>query len=298
MPLGAAPHHQNLLAPGVPLVDLFYQSKYFSDQQRDRLRAKIAFLGYTLMRPEYWSQRRGFAANPNMTTSVAGYRMAIASFLGDHPRAEAWAEQSLNELRGQLDRWSDEGGGWLEAPHYAVVSYDQILGALLIAKNAGWSNALDSDTKVKSVARWLAKINTPRDSRIGGYRHHPPIGHTYLHEPCGDFGLLAYLFRSTDPAFSAEMQWQFAQNNFYSAAGIGGFCPAFAGFRQLLTDRELPASAPRFTSELFPQTGVVLRDHYPSARETYLHMILGRHREHYDDDSGSIILYGKRKDSG
>ena len=114
-----------------------------------------------------------------------------------------------------------------------------------------------------------------------------------MHEPCGDFGLLAFLFREQDPKFSAEMQWQFAQNSHYLAAGIGGFFPAFAGYRRVLTDKKLPAEAPDWGSRLFPKTGVVLRDHFPSQRETYLHMIVGDHREHYDDDSGSFVLYGK-----
>ncbi len=60
-----------------------------------------------------------------------------------------------------------------------------------------------------------------------------------------------------------------------------------------MTDPDLPATPPAYKSQLFPETGVVLRDQYPSDRETYLHLILGRHREHYDDDSGSILMYGK-----
>ncbi len=94
-----------------------------------------------------------------------------------------------------------------------------------MAHHAGFSDALFTEPKVKLVARWLAAINTPPDARIGGYRHHPAIGHTYVNEPCGDFGLLAHLFQQRDPKFSAQMQWQFAQNNMYSAPGIGGFYP-------------------------------------------------------------------------
>ncbi|HOF89751.1 MAG TPA: hypothetical protein PLZ36_16860, partial [Armatimonadota bacterium] len=45
--------------------------------------------------------------------------------------------------------------------------------------------------------------------------------------------------------------------------------------------------------ELFPKTGVILRDAFPSPRETQLHMIAGSNHDHYDDDSGSITLWGK-----
>jgi hypothetical protein len=89
------------------------------------------------------------------------------------------------------------------------------------------------------------------------------------------------------------MQWMFGQNNHYGAPGIGGFYPAFAGYRRILVNADLPARAPSYSSELFPKTGVILRDHYPSQRETFLHLKHGEHNAHYDDDSGSIILYGK-----
>ena len=159
MPLGAAPHHQSTLAASIALADLMFETKYLTDQQRQRLRAKIAFLGYTINRPEYWSVLRGYAANPNMTTSVMGYRVAVASFLSDHPASKSWAVDSLQQLQQQLAHWSEDEGGWLEAPHYAVVSYDQILGAFVMARNAGLSDALWTNPKIKSVAQWLAAIN-------------------------------------------------------------------------------------------------------------------------------------------
>lgn len=293
LPFGAAPHHQSSLATAIGLADMMYDSPHLAPEMRERVRAQAAFLGYTLSRPEYWSPERGFAANPNMTTSVYGYRASLASFISDHPEAKQWNAAGLAELKSQLDTWSDANGGWLEAPHYAMVSYDQILGVLLMASNAGFNDWLYSDPKVKSVIRWFAKIDTPPDSRIGGFRHRPAIGNTYLNEPNGEYGILAYLFREKDPVFAAEMQWQFKQNNMYGTPGIGGFFPAFAGYRRILTDPTLPEKAPTYGSELFPQTGVVLRDTYPSARETYLHLIAGHNHAHYDHDSGSIVLYGK-----
>jgi hypothetical protein len=55
----------------------------------------------------------------------------------------------------------------------------------------------------------------------------------------------------------------------------------------------VPTQAPVYRSELFHAAGLVLRNAYPTSRETYLHMIQGCHRLHYDYDSGSIVLYGK-----
>jgi len=61
----------------------------------------------------------------------------------------------------------------------------------------------------------------------------------------------------------------------------------------MLIDPALPAKAPAYGSELFPQTGVILRHAFPSERETQLHMIAGANHDHYDLDSGSITVWGK-----
>ena len=293
LPFGAAPHHTQSMATAPCLADIVYDSPQTTTEQRERLRALAAFLGYTTARPDYWSPERGYAANPNMTTSVANYQAALAAFISDHPCAKDWVKKGMDELKLQLDTWSDDNGGWLEAPSYALLSYDSIVGPLVMAHHAGFNDWLYADPKVKKVIRWFAKIDTPPDSRIGGFRHRPPVGNTYLNEPNGEYGILACLFREKDPLFSAETQWQFKQNNMYIASCVGGFLPAMAGYRLLLTDPALPAKAPHYGSELFPETGVVLRDAYPSPRETYLHMIQGNNHAHYDNDSGSIILYGK-----
>jgi hypothetical protein len=44
---------------------------------------------------------------------------------------------------------------------------------------------------------------------------------------------------------------------------------------------------------VFPETGAILRNRFPSERETQLLMIFGRNHLHYDCDSGSFTLYGK-----
>src|SRR5690606_17781589 len=132
----------------------------------------------------------------------------------------------LAELKErQLDVWSDAKGGWLEAPHYAMVSYDHLLGALLMAYNAGFNQHL-YDPKMKLVIEWLAKISTPPDAALSGHRHLPPIGATYMREPSGQFGIVARLWKDKDPEFASNMQWMFRQQGSHASAGVGGF---FAG---------------------------------------------------------------------
>ncbi|MHB9024908.1 MAG: hypothetical protein ACYC7E_12155 [Armatimonadota bacterium] len=295
---GCAPHHLQSVGAAMTMADTAIGTGFCEPKERAQLLAQAAFLAYTIARSDYWSPERGYAANPNMTTSVNGYLMAAACLVNTHPRATAWVDTAMRELRDvELHTWSDEGGGWLEAPHYAMVSYDQILGALIMANNAGISDALYTDPKVKAVINWFSKISTPPDSRtFGGYRHHPPIGNTYINEPTSEFGTLAYLFREKDPEFSAQMQWMHQQHKSPEHPGIGGGHPALAGYRDMLRDPTLPAKPPAWKSEWFPKTGVKLRNGFPSERETCLLLLAGAFdgwRSHYDDDSGSFTLWGK-----
>jgi hypothetical protein len=292
--LGFAPHHQTRVLTALNLTDAILAGPHLSPELRRRLLAQIAFLGYTVDRADYWDPERGYGANPNMTSTVAAYQAVSAGIIPAHPRAETWMQHAMEELKDkELDTWSDENGGWLEAPHYAMVSYDYMLGCFLMAHNAGFNDYL-YDPRMKKVISWFAKTSTPPDSRLNGWRHKPPIGNTYFFEPCGEFALVAALWKERDPEFASHMQWMFRQHGSYRYPGIGGFYPTLAGYRGLLEEQaDVEPVAPDYGSELFPKTGAVLRTGFPGERETMLHMIAGTNHAHYDRDSGSIYLWGK-----
>jgi hypothetical protein len=67
----------------------------------------------------------------------------------------------------------------------------------------------------------------------------------------------------------------------------------FSGYQKLLMSHGVAPKAPAYGSQRFRKTGVVLRSHHLSDRETYLHLIAGSQHEHYDHDSGSIVVWGK-----
>ena len=290
--LGVAPHMQSvLLLPTINLADGILGSDAVKPEVRKQMLAQLAFLGYAVNRDDYWSPARGFAANPNMTTTVALYQTAFASLLSSHPKAREWANRGLTELRRQLYAWSDEDGGWLEAPHYAMVAFDHMIGAFLMASNAGLSKDLHDD-RVRKVIEWLAKISTPRDRRTGGFRHYPPIGNTYMGEGTGMFGIVAGLWKERDPKFAAEMQWMCEEHG-SPPVGLFGPFATLAGYRSLLKSHDVAPKVPSYGSEWFRKTGVVLRHGFGSDRESYLHLIAGSQHDHYDFDSGSIVLWGK-----
>jgi len=289
---GFAPHMRQPTAVCLLLADAVMDGGHMAPEVRRRIKAQAAFIGYTLNREDLYSPARGYAGLPNMTTSYYGYKAAAACFNPTHPQAKAWIDDALREMHDELEGWSDDNGGWLEAPHYAMVSYDALLGVSIMAHNAGLGGDL-FHPRMKKVMEWFAKISTPPDSRYGGFRHLPPIGNTYMIEPTGQFGVIAGLWRQKDPQFARQMQWMFHQQRSYSAPGIGGGYPALSGYRPLLLDPTIPEQIPSYGSELFPQTGVMLRTGFPGLRETSLHMIAGKHRSHYDYDSGSITFWGK-----
>ncbi len=291
--MGFAPHHQWNIFAAMSLADAVWSSGHVSPTARERLAAQTAFLAYTMSRPDYWSPERGYAANPNMTTTVATLQVVLACMIPTHPLARAWVDEGMRELKDrQLDTWSDAHGGWLEAPHYAMVSFDHLVGAFLAARNAGFVDHLHNP-RMKRVAEWLAKISTPPDSAAGGTRHLPPIGNTYVREPTGEFALMAHLWKEVDPEFASAMQWMHRQQGSPRTPGIGGFFATLAGYRQILADDSIPARAPAYGSERFAETGVMLRSGFPTNRETQLHLIAGANHSHYDRDSGSFTLWGK-----
>ena len=190
-----------------------------------------------------------------MTTAVYSYKLMVACLIPSHPKAKAWASDAIAELRDQLNTWSDENGGWLESPHYAAAAFDQLIASLVMAHNAGLDDSLYSP-RMKKISEWFGKISTPPDSRLGGFRHLPPIGNSYLQEPTGIFGTMATLWKDKDPAFAANMQWMFEQQRSWPDSCIGGGYPGMVGSNGLFRGSTVPPKAPAWGSELFPKTGI------------------------------------------
>ena len=290
---GFAPHHQNAIRCCAMIADLILDSPRLTEEQRQSLLGKLAFIACAVATDDYWSPERGFSANPNMTTFAASYQAVLGALLRDHPKSDDWLGAGMGELTRQIEQWSGPNGGWLEAPHYCMASYDPLVAYFWMAHLAGYNDLVFSE-RSKKVALWFAKIATPPDARIKGWRHNPPIGNTYKFEPCGQYGLLAALWRENDPELAAHMQWMHEQQGAFATPGVGGFFAAFAGYRRIYTAGvHVPAKAPSWGSELFPKAGAVLRAHFPSQRETMLYLIAGPFHDHYDKDSGSFTLWGK-----
>jgi hypothetical protein len=149
------------------------------------------------------------------------------------------------------------------------------------------------DDRLRKAIRFLAKISTPRDPRFGGRRCLPPIGNTYLFETTSQFGLLASAWRQRDPEFAETMQWMWQEHGRPENMCVGGDA-GIHWHSHMLLDPSWEATRPLdLSSECFPKFGAVLRAGAPSDRETYLLYRIGPWLHHYDQDGGSIIVWGK-----
>ena len=88
---GTAPHHRTMeVMCSAPLADLVLGSPALKSAERERFRAQLAYLGYTLAGPGFISPERGFSANPNMTTTARGMLGLVACTIPRHPAARRW----------------------------------------------------------------------------------------------------------------------------------------------------------------------------------------------------------------
>ena len=96
---GAYPHENfNRDTPALNALDAVLQPGVLSAGERQRVRAQLAFLGYTLASPSVHSPERGFKANPNMTTAIRSELGVLACLISDHPKAREWAQMGIAEM--------------------------------------------------------------------------------------------------------------------------------------------------------------------------------------------------------
>src|SRR5262249_45589872 len=157
--------HHNDLASAINLVDAALWTGLITADQKERLRAQTAFLGYALTDPAVISPERGYAANPNMTTATRSALGVTASLFSNHPQSRAWAATALTELSNALtyETGPNGDGGFNEAPHYANVGLDAFIALAIATRRAGLSSTeWLYDPRFKGALRWMGHIVTPR----------------------------------------------------------------------------------------------------------------------------------------
>jgi len=255
--------------------DGLIDSGLLSAEQREVLRAQIAYLGYVLADPSTWSVERGYcSANLNMSILYILNLGLIACALPEHPLAPEWIKPAV----AMCERWLSEqvgpAGEWPESvANYAHVSATGLLMFSVAAKNAGLHNFID-DPRLKRLMLYLAKQYTPPDPRSGGERPPalsllPPSGRSAAGKARVIPGLMAKATAASDPGYSQVQQWNWLRSGASLFAGSSA-----TGIERFAVTRSLPAAAPAWGTDLFPQLGAILRQGVGTKDEWYVNIMV------------------------
>ena len=252
----------------VALYDMLIDSDLISASDRTLFRAQLAYLGYLMDDPKCWSMERGYCSgNPNMSCSYTLSLGVLACALSDHPAAQGWADRATQ----WMDQWlADEvgpNGEWIsEGSHYGHVSLVSMMAYAIAARRAGFHD-FSNDPRFKRLLLYFAKFSSARDAwrdnRRGVSRAY---GRGVSSNPLGWRGMAAAFFRKSDPELSRTLQWMWSENG-YPISMDENRCGALEPYYE---DRRLPAAAPAWGSELFPELGAILRAGFNTPSESFI----------------------------
>lgn len=298
-------HHMNLLGDFdrmrsvnllCGLYDGLIDSTWITAEERPRLRAQMAFLGYRMADPSTWSNERGYRSyNLNMSISYALNLGTIATTIPDHPMASAWAQSAVAMMEQFLADNVGPQGEWPESiSNYAYVSVSSILAFAIMARNAGLADFVD-DPRMKRLMLYLAKQYTPPDPRHtegdkqGRRSLLPPVGRGGAG---GTFGLAGAMARATaacDPDYSAVQQWVWERTGYCRSIANTGM----GGWEWIYLDPSLPSRAPAWSLDHFPWTGAILRHGIGSPAEWYVYLMAEQEYAHVSESGGLPAVFAR-----
>ncbi len=249
------------------MYDAAVDSGLLSPAERALFRARMACLAYQMADAQTWDIERGYhSGNPNMSCSYYLSLGVLAAALRDHPMAKTWADLASR----WEDKWlADEvgpNGEWIpEGSHYGYVSLEPLVVYAIAARRAGFRD-FTNDPRLKKLLLYFARTQTPRDPQRGNQRASGAWGRGTSGDNNAVFGVAARMTATSDPAFSKIMQWTWAELGypvFIADGRLGGFEPYYQ-------DRRLPAQAPAWTTDLFPNLGVFFRAGFNTPQESFL----------------------------
>ncbi|WP_269540939.1 hypothetical protein [Cerasicoccus fimbriatus] len=254
------------------LYDALVDSPWLSPEQRQRFRAQMAYLAYLLADPKCWSSERGYGSgNPNMHCSYILSLGIAACVLRDHPMSAQWADYASKWMDHWLDHEVDANGAWIpEGSHYGNVSLEALVAYAIAAQRAGHRD-FTNDPRLKKLLHFFAQQYTPPSPTNNNARVTGNYGRGVSSERLSTLGLAARMTQHSDPEFSAQMQWAWAQTGF--DMGLGDY--RLGGFRFLYLDPGLPQKKPEWTSEQFPEFGAVFRAGFGSETESFVNFLAG-----------------------
>ncbi|MHB9023008.1 MAG: hypothetical protein ACYC7E_02375 [Armatimonadota bacterium] len=260
----------------VEYYDTLIDDPIVPEGEKAYLRALMAYLGYKLADPATWSCERGYRSyNLNMSVANVLNLGMLASAIPTHPMAKAWVKPALAMTEAMLQEAGPEGEWGESITNYTGVTVSSILAFAIAAKNAGFHDYVN-DPRMKRVLLCHTKMYTPRDPRSGGqrvagFRGLPPHGRAGAGNRESLAGVMAHATLKSDPAYSRALQWAWLESGapyLYHDSRLGGL-------EYLYLDKTLPAEKPKWTTDLFPLAGVVMRNGLGTENEHQVNLITG-----------------------
>ncbi|MCL1856734.1 MAG: hypothetical protein FWF84_03715 [Kiritimatiellaeota bacterium] len=251
--------------------DAYVDSGMLSAEERKLVRARTAYLAYTIASSKAWSLERGqTSGNPNMSVN---YSMSVgnaAAVLRDHPMAAEWADYGAKWLDHWLTHNVGENGEWIsEGAGYGMVALPAIVSHAIAAKNAGGVD-FTAHPGLHAVLEYHAKHNTPIDPyRFDGKRVRGAFGRGLAAETSPIFPFAAKFIKDANPELSAKLMWHWNRGD--RKWELGDAC--MGGFEAYYVDFDLPERAPEWKSETFPNLGTLMRHAYDRPWESYVHQL-------------------------
>ncbi len=228
----------------------------------------LAVMAYMFRDPNYhpspYHPAGWYTGNPNGHLDMFNIPMRIGLLMPDHPHAEQWVADGVQQLKRTLNEYmSFEGGAWTESLSYSSFYFHYVQFAREIC-DRGVAEPFRDWPRLRESARYLAAMHTPVDARYGR-RQRAPLGDTHPGHYIDELRELAEDYRGIDDEF-AEQLARFPDPG-DNALDISG--------------RE------------FPGFGAMLRGHaYDERRESFATLKAGAARNHFAGDEMAVYFAG------
>lgn len=304
------PHHiTQQVYLSANLADLVLGRGILSPAEEGSVRARLAFVAYTLNWPGYWAPENGAAANPNMSSFTYDGVGLLGLLLSDHPESATWIKACCTELDREIANWISKDGGWIESISYTLAAWNEHCMAMGSLKYNGIRDYY-ADPRVRKFLRYYLAMQTPPDPQFNFQRGNVEIGNSYIFENVDDFSMWAKGVKDADPILAANLMWNWRQIGYGNQAQMKGKIFKLYGasfdmwwgvpwgippyYNVALKDHTIEPVAPVLpTAQKFDGFGAVIQSHVPGDRETKVFFREGQTYSHWDMDQGSFVLWAK-----
>jgi len=283
---------------------LDYNARTLDPAEVARTRREMAFLASVLTDGDYWQYawnqgRTSYLANFGSDLYLAVGLMALV--LPDHPNSKQWLQYTLGELDNEFTYYiSPNGAGEENVANYYLWTWRQFTPLLGALKHNGIFDAA-THPRYQAACRFWIEILTPPQANLAAYaasapikpqerlRRIPPFGdHGFNNREFVELGGQTGILKDANPQLAEESAWAWREAGAAKPATYMGVIPHL-----LVADPTVAPRVPVLQSRRLRGFGAILRNHFPSDKETFLAIKASRIYSHHHRDEGAIHLFGR-----